>query len=95
MLENGELPKSRLRSEYLVCQSVVIEALGQLGNHFYVNGLDETILMGLKRIDWHRSSKLWKKRCVKEKEKMVKNSVAVYFVVRQIRCTSPMQISCV
>ena len=63
MLENGELPKSRLRSEYLVCQSVVIEALGQLGNYFYFNGLDENVLIGLRDIDWHRNSKLWMKRC--------------------------------
>lgn len=93
MLENGELSKSRLRSEYLVCQLVVIEALGQLGNYFYVNGPDEIVLIGLKEIDWHRSSKLWKKRCVKEKEKMVKNIVAVYLTDNAIKSSLGLQLN--
>lgn len=93
MLENGELPKSRLRSEYLVCQSVVIEALGQLGNYFYLNGLDENVLIGLRDIDWHRNSKLWKKRCVKEKEKMVKNNVAVYLTANAIKSSLGLRLN--
>lgn len=93
MLENGELPKSRLRSEYLVCQSVVIEALGQLGNYFYLNGLDENVLIRLRDIDWHRNSKLWKKRCVKEKEKMVKNNVAVYLTANAIKSSLGLRLS--
>lgn len=93
MLEKGELPKSRLRSEYLVCQSVVIEALGQLGNCFYLNGLDENVLIGLRDIDWHRNSKLWKKRCVKEKEKMVKNNVAVYLTANAIKSSLGLRLN--
>lgn len=93
MLENGELPKSRLRSEYLVCQSVVIEALGQVGNYFYINGIDENVLFGLREIDWHRNSKLWKKRCVKEKEKMVKNNVAVYLTANAIKSSLGLRLN--
>lgn len=93
MLENSELPKSRLRSEYLVCQSVVIEALGQLGNYFYLNGLDENVLIRLRDIDWHRNSKLWKKRCVKEKEKMVKNNVAVYLTANAIKSSLGLRLN--
>lgn len=85
MLEAGELPKSRLRSQYLVCQSVVIEALGQLGNYFYENGLDEETMKKLWEIDWHRDAKIWKKRCVKEREKMVKSNEAVYLTAIAIK----------
>lgn len=93
MLETGELPKTRLRSEYLICQSVVIEALGQLGNHFYVDGINEEVMQKLQEIDWHRDAKIWKKRCVKEKEKMVKSNEAVYLTSNAIKNCLGLQLN--
>ena len=58
-----------------------------------MNGLDEAALIGLKKIDWHRSSKLWKRRCVKEKEKMVKNIAAVYLTANAIKSSLGLQLN--
>lgn len=85
-LEEGELSKRRLRSEYLVCQSVVIEALGRVGNFFYKNSdVDKNIMVKLRNIDWNREAKIWKKRCVKENQRMVKSNEAVCLTANMIK----------
>ena len=86
MLFRSELSKRRLRSEYLVCQSVVIEALGRVGNFFYKNSdVDKNIMVKLRNIDWNREAKIWKKRCVKENQRMVKSNEAVCLTANMIK----------
>ncbi len=85
-LETGDLSKRRLRSEFLVCQSVVIEAFGQVGNTFYRQPeMDGGIMETLREIDWSRGAEIWKKRCVKERERMVKSDEAVYLTANAIK----------
>lgn len=77
-MDAGELPKIRLREDYLICQSVIIEALGQVGAYFIVHEemIDE-ILAKLEYVDWHRSAKCWRGRCIKENDRMMKSNQAV------------------
>lgn len=85
-LEQGSLSKRKLRSEFLVCQSVVIEALGLVGNTFYERSeVDINLMEKLSEIDWRRSAKIWKKRCVKERERMVKSEEAVCLTANAIK----------
>lgn len=85
-LEKGEIPKARLREDYLVCQAVVIEALGQMGAYFITHDEEmEKVLCGLQNIDWHRSSKLWKNRCVKDNDKMIKSQKAIIMTCNAIK----------
>ena len=85
-LEKGEIPKARLREDYLVCQAVVIEALGQMGAYFISHDEEmEEVLCGLQNIDWHRNSKLWKNRCVKDNDKMIKSQKAIIMTCNAIK----------
>lgn len=61
-LEHGEISKIRLRSEYLVCQSVVIEAFGQLGAFLYNNpDISLASLKELRNVDWKRNCRYLEK----------------------------------
>jgi len=77
-MDEGELPKVRLREDYLVCQAVIIEALGEVGAYFLTNDSEiEKIMSGLNAVDWRRSAKCWSGRCVKDNAKMMKSNQAI------------------
>ena len=86
MLENGDISKLKLRSEYLVCQAVVIEALGILGNYFY-NYRDnwKANLRGLKSINWRRDASVWQGKCLNEKGNMVKSEKSIVSTAEVIK----------
>ena len=85
-MDEGELPKVRLREDYLVCQAVVIEALGQVGAYFMVHSdtMEET-LAKLSMVDWRRTAKCWRGRCVKENAKMMKSNQAIILTSNAIK----------
>lgn len=85
-MDKGELPKVRLREDYLVSQAVIIEALGQVGAYFMSHGeLIEETLEKLENVDWHRTAKCWRGRCVKENDKMMKSNQAVMLSCNAIK----------
>ena len=85
-MDEGVLPKVRLREDYLVCQAVVIEALGQLGEYFITHCDDiETVMEKLKYVDWSRKAKHWKGRCIKENNKMIKSNQAIILTSNAIK----------
>lgn len=85
-MDEGELPKVRLREDYLVSQAVIIEALGQVGAYFMSHGeLIEETLEKLENVDWHRTAKCWRGRCVKENDKMMKSNQAVMLSCNAIK----------
>lgn len=85
-LDEGTLSKVKLRSEYLVCQSVVVEAFGVVGHYFYHNRDNwETKVKGIREIDWQRKSPVWKNRCIKDNMKMTKNEQAILLTANAIK----------
>lgn len=85
-LENGNITKVKLRSDYLVCQSVVIEALGEVGKYFYNNRTKwEEIFSEIRNIDWRRDNPIWKDRCIKDNNKMVKNEKSICLTANAIK----------
>ncbi len=85
-MDNGELPKVRLREDYLVCQTVIIEALGQVGSYFMVHSdMMEETLEKLCMVDWKRTAKCWRGRCVKENDKMMKSNQAIILTCNVIK----------
>lgn len=85
-MDEGTLPKVRLREDYLVCQAVVIEAFGQLGTYFITHSDEiEGVLTKLQEMDWHRTAKQWRGRCVKENNKMMKSNQAVILTSNAIK----------
>ena len=85
-MDDGELPKVRLREDYLVCQAVVIEALGHMGAYFMVHSeMIEEALTKLCMVDWRRTAKCWSGRCVKENAKMMKSNQAIILTSNAIK----------
>lgn len=85
-MDEGSLPKVRLREDYLICQAVVVEAIGQMGAYFldFPEKIDTT-LHELQKIDWHRTAKIWRGRCIKENNKMIKSNQAVFLTSNAIK----------
>lgn len=86
-LENRGITKIDLREHYLVTQSVIIQALGRLGNYFYEHpeiDMNE-VLSGIETIDWSRSSVLWKQRVIKSNGRMINNETAIILACNKIK----------
>jgi len=82
----GEITKVELRENYLVCQAVVIEALGQLGNYFLNNQKDMVQkLIDMRKIDWSRNAKIWYLRNINTNGTIIKNERAVCLTCNQIK----------
>ncbi|MFA9377303.1 MAG: DNA sulfur modification protein DndB [Lachnotalea sp.] len=85
-LSKGEITKVELRENYLVCQAVVIEAFGQLGNYFFTNKISmKEQLIKLKWIDWSRSAKHWYLRNINTNGTIIKNEQAVWLTCNEIK----------
>ena len=68
------------------CQAVVIEAFGQVGAYFILNSFEiEEKLVQLRQIDWRRTARSWKGRCVKNNNKMTKSNQAIILTSNVIK----------
>ena len=85
-LEAGSISKVKLRAEFLVCQSVVIEAMGVLGSYFYENRKGwRNVIENLSSVNWKRNNPVWKNRCIKENNKMVKSEKSICLTSNAIK----------
>lgn len=86
-LSNHEISKVDLRENYIVTQSVVIQALGVIGTYFYKNGSKgmEKYLSNLRKIDWKRSSGQWKLRCIRADGKIITSNKAINLTAINIK----------
>jgi DNA sulfur modification protein DndB len=86
-LSRKEISKVDLRENYIVTQGVVIQALGQVGAYFYNNpNVDmKSILGGLKKIDWKRSTAIWKYRVIRADGKILTSNKAILLAANQIK----------
>lgn len=75
-LTKKELTKVDLREKYIITQAIVIQALGILGNYFFIHKDEdmEKHLSKLENINWLRSAECWKGRVIRPNGKIV-NSI--------------------
>ena len=84
---NKELSKVDLREQFVVTQAIIIQALGELGNHYYTSNPNDIAasLAGLKKIDWQRNSKIWCGRIVRPNGKIINNNDAARLACNAIK----------
>ncbi|SHO53386.1 DNA sulfur modification protein DndB [Anaerocolumna xylanovorans] len=81
-LQNKEITKVDLRENYIATQSIVIQALGRVGNYFYVHSdvnMDEYIER-LGNINWNRNSKTWLMRAIGKNGRIITNKKATLLI---------------
>ena len=62
LVDKKEIYKKSFKEEYVLTLSIVINAFGRLGQHFYLNNEDLKLLSKLNQIDWLRTNVEWENR---------------------------------
>jgi len=77
-LQKKEISKKDLRENYIITQSVVIQALGRVGEYFYNNPEIDMVknLIELKTINWKRTAKDWRLRIIRPNGRIIANENA-------------------
>lgn len=86
-LQNHEITKVDLREGYIATQSIVIQALGRIGNYYY--SVDDSHmaedLKKLRDINWNRNSKQWTLRAVGKNGRIITNKKAAMLIANVIK----------
>ena len=85
-LQHREITKVDLRESYIATQSIVIQALGRIGN-YYVSHQSEMKdgLQELERINWSRSAKQWYMRAVGKNGRIITSKKAALLISNVIK----------
>ena len=86
-LQNHEITKVDLREEYIATQSIVIQALGRIGNYYFTGDaskMDED-LKKLRSINWSRSAKQWVMRAIGKNGRIITNKKAAMLIANVIK----------
>ncbi len=86
-LENKEITKIDLREKYIATQSIVIQALGRVGNYLYRNqqcNIPET-MKRLEQVNWKRSAKVWYLRAINASGRIITNKKAAILIGNVIK----------
>lgn len=87
-LQHKEITKVDLRENFIATQSIVIQALGRIGNYFYSNQIDpEQYLEKLCEVNWNRNSKQWYMRAVAKNGRIITNKKASLLISNVIKKT--------
>ncbi len=85
-LMNKKISKVDLRENYIVTQAVVIQALGRVGNYFFMHPEDmELQLKKLSEIDWRRNAEQWYLRTIRANGRMISSETAVLLTANIIK----------
>ena len=85
-LQNREITKIDLRENFIATQSIVIQALGRVGNYFYTKRLDpRQYLMKIENINWSRNAKQWYMRAVGKNGRIITNKKAALLISNVIK----------
>lgn len=86
-LENKKMSKVDLRENYLITQSVIIQALGIVGNYFFINDQYHAneYLRELKTMDWRRNAIQWKLRVVRADGRIMTSNKAIILAANVIK----------
>ena len=85
-LQHREITKVDLRESYIATQSIVIQALGRIGN-YYISHQSEMKggLQGLERINWSRSAKQWYMRAIGKTGRIITSKKAAVLISNVIK----------
>ena len=85
-LKNKDISKVDLRENYIITQAVVIQALGRVGNYFFLHPEDmKTQLRKLSSIDWRRNADHWYLRTIRSNGRMISSITAVILTANVIK----------
>lgn len=86
-LKYREITKKNLREDYIVTQNIVIQALGRVGNYYYLKRPSNMIkdMEKLKNINWNRNSKEWFLRAINENGRIITNKKAGVLIANLIK----------
>lgn len=86
-LIHKEITKVDLRENYIATQSIVIQALGRIGNYFYVNQSDdmEKLMKKLEEVDWKRNAKCWYMRAIGKNGRIITSKRAAILIANVIK----------
>lgn len=86
-LRHKEITKVDLREQYIATQSIVIQALGRLGNYFYYNpeaNMQECIKK-LNNINWNRNANIWYLRAISGTGRIITNKKAALLIANVLK----------
>jgi DNA sulfur modification protein DndB len=86
-LQNHEITKIDLREGYIATQSIVIQALGRIGNYYYTVDDSEMCdnLKRLRDINWSRNARQWVMRAVGKNGRIITNKKAAMLIANVIK----------
>jgi len=85
-LQNREITKVDLRENFIAIQSIVIQALGRVGNYFYSNEVEmELHLKKIEKIDWSRNARKWYMRAIGKNGRIITNKKAAMLIANVIK----------
>ena len=86
-LEHKEITKVDLRENYIATQSIVIQALGRIGNYLLQHqDIDVTsCLSQLKRVNWHRNNPQWLLRAINQNGRIITNKKAALLIANTLK----------
>lgn len=92
-LVNKEISKVDLRENYIITQAVVIQALGRVGNYFFLHPDNmEKHLKKLSDIDWRRNADQWYLRTIRANGRMISSETAVLLTANVIKLALGIQL---
>lgn len=92
-LVNKEISKVDLRENYIITQAVVIQALGRVGNYFFLHPDNmEKQLKKLADIDWRRNADQWYLRTIRANGRMISSETAVLLTANVIKLALGIQL---
>ena len=76
-----------LRENYIVTQSIVIRALGRIGNYLLQHQeIDmEECLTRLEHVNWHRGSRQWYLRAINQNGRIITSKKAELLIANAIK----------
>lgn len=85
-LQHREITKVDLRENFIATQSIVIQALGRVGNYYYTSkdSMEEG-LVKLEEINWCRNAKQWYMRAVGKNGRIITNKKAILLISNVIK----------
>ena len=85
-LQHKEITKVDMRENFIATKSIVVQALGRVGNYFYSNQIDPTeYLVRLNDINWSRNSKQWYMRAIGKNGRIITNKKASLLIANVIK----------
>ena len=94
-LQDRNITKKDLRESYISTRSVVIQALGKVGNYFYTHKdvSMEDYIPKIKNINWNRNSKEWYMRAINTNGRIITNQKAVSLISNYIKVSIGIELS--